>query len=320
MKQELVERRLIENAVKKSLIQIVIDVLNELHLLDTMTELDSLKRGMTNQLFVFTSNGKRYLLRLPGAGTEHIVNRKNEAAVYHALDGYSITEKILYISGENGVKVSEFVEDTHPCNPTDEEEVMRCIDYLKHFHTLKLKVPHVFDVFAEIRFYEKRCGIGIGQYSDCLKTRTNIMNLRNLVDHIPKDRCLCHIDPVYDNFLINEDGLTLIDWEYAAMSDPDMDVAMHCIYADYDKEMADRVIERYFGDALTEQLRMKVYAYMSACGYLWTLWCEIKKMDGVEFPEYEDSQYRIAKQFYEYAMTIYKNEKGKAYGKKGKEA
>ena len=43
---------------------------------------------------------------------------------------------------------------------------------------------------------------------------------------------LCHIDANLDNFLYDQNKkLYLIDWEYAAMQDPDLDIAMMAIYS-----------------------------------------------------------------------------------------
>ena len=45
----------------------------------------------------------------------------------------------------------------------------------------------------------------------------------------------------------------------------------------------------------------KIYAYIAACGLLWSNWCEYKLSLGVEFGEYSLRQYRFAKDYYKYA-------------------
>ena len=47
-----------------------------------------LKKGMTNRSFIFQCKGKRYIMRIPGEGTEQLINRRQEANVYQALEGY----------------------------------------------------------------------------------------------------------------------------------------------------------------------------------------------------------------------------------------
>ena len=102
-----------------------------------------------------------------------------------------------------------------------------------------------------------------------------------------------------DNFLFTADGqVRLIDWEYAGMQDPHVDIAMFCIYALYDREGVDRLIDLYFEGNCPRQTRIKIYCYIAACGLLWSNWCEYKRSLGVEFGEYSLRQYRYAKEYY----------------------
>ena len=50
--------------------------------------------------------------------------------------------------------------------------------------------------------------------------------------------------------------------------------------------------------------RAKIYAYVAACGLLWSNWCEFKAHLGVEFGEYSLRQYRYAKDYYKYAKEL----------------
>ena len=70
--------------------------------------LTPLKKGMTNRSFKFAVDGKEYILRAPGEGTEKLINRKNEQKVYEKLKGKNISDKIIYISGEDGYKITEY--------------------------------------------------------------------------------------------------------------------------------------------------------------------------------------------------------------------
>ena len=111
-----------------------------------------------------------------------------------------------------------------------------------------------------------------------------------------------YIDAVPDNFLfVEKDGkeeIRLIDWEYAGMQDPHVDVAMFCIYSLYNKRQVDRLIAAYFTEGCSDETRIKIYCYIAACGLLWSNWCEYKRNLGVEFGEYSLRQYRYAKDYY----------------------
>ena len=80
---------------------------------------------------------------------------------------------------------------------------------------------------------------------------------------------MTHIDAVPDNFLfVNTDGkedIRLIDWEYAGMQDPHVDIAMFCIYAMYDSEQIDNAIDIYFEGNCDDATRLKIYSYIAVC-------------------------------------------------------
>ena len=119
--------------------------------------------------------------------------------------------------------------------------------------------------------------------------------------------CLCHIDSVADNFLIfKENGIDkvrLIDFEYAGMQDPDVDIAMFCIYSMLDRKQIDNLIDIYYEENCKPNIRIKIYCYIAACGLLWSNWCEYKKILGIEFGEYSLKQYRYAKEYYKIAIN-----------------
>ena len=117
-----------------------------------------------------------------------------------------------------------------------------------------------------------------------------------------------------DNFLfsVNEKGdeeIRLIDWEYSAMQDPHVDIAMFCIYSLYNREEIDNLIDIYFEGKTLPKDRIKIYCYIAACGLLWSNWCEFKRNLGVEFGEYSMRQYRYAKDFYKIAIQEINKEK-----------
>ena len=95
----------------------------------------------------------------------------------------------------------------------------------------------------------------------------------------------------------------MIDWEYAGMADPHIDIAMFAIYSFYNKEQIDHLIDLYFDYHCTEDNRIKIYCYVAACGFLWSNWCEYKNLLGVDFGEYSLRQYRYAKDYYTIVQT-----------------
>lgn len=271
--------------------------------MEEITQVTVLKKGMTNRSFLFSCKGKRYIMRIPGEGTAQLVDRRHEAAVYQAIREKNICDDIAYISPDNGYKITEYFADARVCNPEKAEDVRRCMQRLREFHELRLTVAHTFDIFGQIEFYESLWNGAPSIYKDYRQTKENVFSLRGYIDAHVQERVLTHIDAVPDNFLFvkRDDGneeIRLIDWEYAGMQDPHVDIAMFCIYALYDRRQVDETIAAYFPDGCSETVRLKIYCYIAACGLLWSNWCEYKWTLGVEFGEYSLRQYRYAKEYY----------------------
>lgn len=265
---------------------------------EEVTGITILKKGMTNRSFLFTCSGHKYIMRIPGEGTEQLINRREEAEVYNAINAFDICDNIQYINPVSGYKITSFYENARVCDPLNQKDVTDCMRYLRYFHNLAVTVPHTFNLFEKIEFYEKLWNGCSSVYRDYDATKNHVYSLRNYVEKHAKKYCLTHIDAVPDNFLFTEDGIKLIDWEYAGMQDPDVDIAMFCIYSLYDKLHVDMLIDAYYPEGCSADTRLKIYCYIAICGLLWSNWCEYKRQLGVEFGEYALYQYRYAKDYY----------------------
>lgn len=273
-----------------------------------ITEIRCLKSGMTNKSFLFKIKGRHYICRIPGPGTELLINRKQEKAVYDALGELGITEKIIYFNGDTGYKIAEFYEGSHNADAKNRAEIARCMALVRKFHKAGLKVEHSFDFRERISFYEKLCRAhGDILFDDYSEIRLCMLRLLDELDSLGHEKVLSHLDPVVDNFLILPDGeIRLIDWEYAGMCDPLADVAMCAIYSYYNEEETDSLIRMYLDSEPSEEERFTIYAYMALGGFLWSLWAIYKAALGEEFGEYTIIMYRYAKQYYKKCSAIRK--------------
>lgn len=273
-----------------------------------IVEIEALKKGMTNRSFRFRCGDKRYIMRVPGEGTEKMINREQEYAVYQVVGKEGICDPIYYMDSKRGYKITEFLEDTRTCDAKNMDDVERCMKYLREVHQKNMRVDHCFDLYEQIEKYESYWNGEKSAYRDYDVTKEKIYELKAFVDKQEKDWSLTHIDAVADNFLIVGENTFLIDWEYSGMQDPHVDIAMFAIYALYDRKEIERLIDIYFEGNCPENVRTKIYCYISICGLLWSNWCEFKRMCGVEFGEYSLRQYRYAKEYYRIAKEKIDNE------------
>ncbi len=272
----------------------------------------ALKKGMTNRSFLFSCGHRRYIFRIPGEGTDKLINRYQEHAVYRQILGQGLCEEVLHLDPAHGYKLSVFLPGARTCDPNNARDVSVCMALLRQFHEKRLSVEHTFDLFEQLAFY---AGLrdAPSAYADHGEVTAAVLALRPFIEDMRTGWCLTHIDAVPDNFLFVPDGegqrVLLIDWEYAGMQDPHVDVAMFAVYALYDRGQVDMLIDAYFGEAITDILRTKVYAYIAVCGLLWSNWCEYKQSLGVEFGEYALQQYRFAKEYAHRVHRLLRNKK-----------
>ncbi len=259
-----------------------------------------LKSGMTNQSFLFQVHGRHYICRIPGKGTGLLVNRQVEAAVCETIRPLNLSEHVVYMDPKTGYKIAEFYEGARNARPDNWADMKRCMQLLRRFHESGLKVEHTFCIRERIAFYERLCMSCNGTlFEDYDMVRGWMNELMDQLDSLNRPQVLAHIDSNADNFLLLPDGtLRLIDWEYAGMCDPLIDISMCAIYSYYNEEEINRLLETYLDRAATQEEKMIVYSYAALGGFLWSLWAVYKSALGVEFGDYTLIMYRYAKEYY----------------------
>ncbi len=268
---------------------------------DDIKDIKSISAGMTNHSFCFFIKEQKYICRIPGEGSEQLVNREHEKEAYQVVKDLDYTENIIAFR-EDGLKISEFIPGTRNADALNEEDVKKCMSLIRVLHKQKYQVSSTFDLWEKILYYEKLCkksGVTFSNGYDDLKKE--MKSLYDKVDDMHPEYVFCHIDCVPDNFLINEQGtLTLIDWEYAGMNDPLLDVAMYAIYSYYTKEQMDKLLCVYLGRDASEEEQKRYYAYVAMSGFLWKLWTDYKHVSGADFGDYGDKMEAYAEEYRKY--------------------
>ena len=268
-----------------------------------------LKAGMTNNSWLFSIGEHSYICRIPGEGTEVLINRYEEKTVFDAVRHLGITEQVVYFDEKSGYKISEFYENSRNADPKSEADMRCCMRKLRSLHESGVRVPHHFDIDERISYYEDLCGgpdrIPFADYREMSDRKDRLIAWLRQQE---RPEVLSHIDPVPDNFIFlpgadlseterDESKVRLIDWEYAGMCDPMIDLGMCAIYAYMDEQAAEALMSLYFGREATDGERRLVWAYMALGGFLWALWGVYKEQLGVQFTDYTIKQYRYFKKY-----------------------
>ncbi len=277
-----------------------------------ITDLKPLKFGMTNKSFSFKIENKKYIFRIPGEGTQDLINRKQEYEVYKVIAPLKLSDTIIYFNPETGVKISEFIRDCHNADPHNNDDLKLCMHAARTLHNSGIKVPHVFNFRERIAYYEsladKKNGI---LYHDYKEVRVHMEELLDLLDSVKKDLKLTHIDLIPDNLIINGKDIHLVDWEYAGMCDPLADIAMFAVYSYYDNSELEALMKLYFERNAAEEERIRIYSYMALSGFLWAIWTCYKEALGMNFGEYGLKMYRFAKDYYRRVQNLVQKDGGR---------
>ena len=266
-----------------------------------IVDIQNLETGMTNRSFAFSLNEKSYIFRMPGEGTEELINRKQESEVYRAVKNLRLSDEIVLFDEETGYKISTFYENARNTDPHNRRDIELSMEILRRIHQSGIRVAHSFDIDKEIIRYLALCDERNAlRFQDNEETYEKMKVLIEQIQKMHVQDVLCHIDCNPDNFIRLADGsIKLVDWEYAGMGDPIMDVSMYSIYSYYSKEDMDELLKIYLERDPNKDERLRLYIYTALGGYLWALWTEYKQSFDVEFGGYGARMYQYAKDFYD---------------------
>lgn len=274
--------------------------------------LSCLKSGMTNQSFLFQIQEepqKYFICRIPGKGTDLLINRQAEYKNYQTVKNLDITENILYFNPHTGYKIAEFYHHARNANFQSQEDKISCMSVLRKLHRSNCHVPHSFHIGKQIDFFEKIClETGEIPFEDYSLIRMQMDQLLYFLKSLQRPQVLAHIDPVADNFIFipnssHKDDVRLIDWEYAGMADPLIDIAMSSIYSFFSRTEAENLLEIYLERSASKEEKKILYSYMALGGFLWSLWAIYKSHLGETFGEYTLIMYRYAKDYYKLVIS-----------------
>lgn len=257
--------------------------------------------GMTNKNYLVKITGDEYILRIPGNGTESMINRINEKHNSTLANKLDIDTDILYFDEISGIKISKLIEDAETINSqtAKREENMELItSILRKLHNSGVEFNNRFNVFNEIIKYEDLLEKANGSnFEDYKEVREIIMNLEKELEALGVELRPCHNDTVPENFIKGKDKLYLIDWEYSGTNDPMWDLAAHIIECDFDEEEEELFLQKYFKtDSVEEKYKKKILIYKICQDFLWSIWTNIKEAKGDDFGSYGIDRYNRAKE------------------------
>lgn len=253
--------------------------------------------GLTNHTYRVTiQDGAEYAVRIPGDGTEGIINRENEKISTELACRLDIDAELMYFDS-TGAKVSKYIDNAVTMDDSslrNRERIRQCADVFKRLHGCGEDTQVEFDVFKMAQTYEEFIyEHNVTMFADYDKNKECVRRICGQMQEVDcLSRVPCHNDPLCENWVDGNGRLYLIDWEYAGMNDGMWDIAATSIEADFNKDDDYYFLKCYLGREPENGEMMQLIASKVFVDYLWTLWAKMRTpFDGQPMEDWAKERY-----------------------------
>jgi len=260
--------------------------------------------GLTNHTYhVIMNDGREYVVRIPGEGTEELIVRGDEMISTKLACRLGVDAELLYF-GEDGAKVTAYIPNAVTMSADslkDERRIDQIARIFRIMHDCGEDTGVPFEVFDMAAGYEKIiCDLQVPMFDDYHENKIKVMEIKRQIDGALGEikKVPCHNDPLCENWVVGDERMYLIDWEYAGMNDGMWDLADVSIEAGFNEEQDLLLLTKYLGKQpeITEKkhfLASKIYV-----DYLWTLWAKARvPYDGQPMEDWAVERYQRMKGF-----------------------
>ena len=267
---------------------------------------EALGGGITNHNYVLTVTGRpdipwggKYVLRIPGDGTETFIDREREHKNHVAAAAAGVTPPILHMLEPEKCTVVPFIEGEtmHPESLAGHpERLAKVVDVMRTYHDTAT-FANELDVFAMIREYMVMARDVEAPLPDDIDWMLELGERieRAMRRDMPKSAA-CHNDLLSENFILATDGkMWVIDWEYGGMTDPYFDLGDFCIEHPLSDDEERVIITRYCGE-MREDRYSRMMLHKIVADLWWSIWAMIQvKLSKIDFDFYAYGVNRVAR-------------------------
>lgn len=266
--------------------------------------------GLSNESFVVSDAGERYVVRFGKDFPFHHVYRDREVMVTRAAHAAGFAPELVH--AEPGVMVSRFIDG----KTYDEVDVRNnhedIAQLMRRFHLTM--APHVsgagfiFWVFHVIRDYAKTLAVGGSRMSAGLPRYLKLADALEKVQ-APMPIVYGHHDLLPANFIDDGSRLWLIDFEYAGFGTAMFDLAGATSNAGFEAARTDEFLTCYLGHAPDAALLQSHAAMQCASLLREAMWSMVSELHlnapGVDYVAYTTENLERLERTLEAYQTVY---------------
>jgi len=242
--------------------------------------------GITNQNWTVAVNGEKFVVRIPGSGTDMFIDRDNELACSMEAGKTGVAPNVIHHLKPENVSVVRFIEGktlgTSEIAGSD-ALITRIVRTIKKIHTAAA-FEKPFDPFDTVRGYMKYVAEHDAPLpADFERLKATADEIEEAVKRNPPAEAACHNDYLSENFLDDGEKIWIIDWEYGGRGDPYFDLGDFAVEHPFTNAQEELIIREYGGkDDPLGLYRMKLHKISS--DWWWGVWAMIQsRVSGIDF-------------------------------------
>ena len=239
--------------------------------------IEELTKGITNKNFKVTIEGKSYVVRIPGKGSDVFIDREVEYHNTLAASDVGVGALIYEYFKPDYIAIAEFIDGEVMSVPSfkDKERIVKAIMAIKRVNmrgkfTSKFIMFDKFDEYFElIRKHNIKVPENFGE------ALVFVNRVRGKFLKTMPELAACHNDLLAENFIDQGDRMRIIDWELSGINDTCFELGDFSVEQELGEDEDVLMIETYFGN-FDEKKCARMKLYKSMADILWVLWADIQ--------------------------------------------
>lgn len=183
--------------------------------------------GLTNSCYQLSLETGEYIIRISADNTQALgIDRQVEKTIHQWVSRLNFTSAIRYCDDEDRYWIRDYIEGevlSDNVAAMSQNTLVYLVEQLKALHQIPVEIDlPVVNISEKAEAYWKML--------EQRDPENDIIKMKPLMQVAMSEPpagkfCLCHLDPVLANWLYTQDGLQLLDWEYAGFAHPLWDLA-----------------------------------------------------------------------------------------------
>lgn len=267
----------------------------------------SLPGGVTNHNYILYIGETKLVIRVAGEGTGNYINRVAEMQNAGEMSKAGIGPKVYFSEPDTGFMISEFVEGgtmTAERFQISDRLLKAAADVLLRCHDSEAQFGNVFSpiekikenllLLQELKFADR--------YEGWEMMSAHFEEISKKWKEEKRELAPCHNDTLAGNFLGDESGLRMIDWEYSGMNDPYYDLACFSMENELSEEKERYFLNCYCKKTMQEQDYYRFYENKFLTAFYWSVWSLVQ----IAYGKDKEFYYSYGKVRYEFAKEAWK--------------